>query len=89
MVLLALAYSDVFWVFTYVHSRYALCLLLLILFVDALDTKTRDISSVSSVNSLQSQYCKALHFLCIGEGGATNIRFAPVVPWAKASPAYS
>jgi hypothetical protein len=46
-------------VFTYVYSRYALCLLLQILLVAALDIKTRDVPTVSSINSLLSQYCKA------------------------------
>jgi hypothetical protein len=46
-------------VFTYVYSRYALRLLLQILLVAALDIKTRDVPTVSSVNSLLSQYCKA------------------------------
>jgi hypothetical protein len=59
-------------VFTYVYSRYALCLLLQILFVAALDIKMRDVLTVSSINSLLSQYCKASHFLqifmCWGEG---------------------
>jgi hypothetical protein len=61
-------------VFTYVYLRYASCLLLQILFVAALDIKTRDVPTVSSVNSLLSQYCKA------------TVRFAAVVPWAKAGP---
>jgi hypothetical protein len=60
-------------VFTYVYSRYALCLLLQILLVAALDIKTHDVPTVSSINSLLSQYCKASHFfckfLCIGGGG--------------------
>jgi hypothetical protein len=75
-------------VFTYVYSRYALCLLLQILFVAALDIKTRDVPSVGSVNSLLSQYCKASHFFLqiFIYGGAPTVRFAPVVPWAKAGP---
>jgi hypothetical protein len=60
-------------VFTYVYSRYALCLLLQILLVAALDIKTRDVPTVSPINS--SQYCKASHFfffckfLCTWGGG--------------------
>jgi hypothetical protein len=56
-----------------VYSRYVLCLLLQILLVSALDIKTRDVPTVSSVNSLLSQNCKDLHFLanfCVwGWGG--------------------
>jgi hypothetical protein len=54
-----------FWyvlVFTYVYSCYALRLLLQILFVAALDIKTRYVPTVSSINSVLSQYCKASHF---------------------------
>jgi hypothetical protein len=56
---------SLFWcvlAFTYVYSCYALCLLLQILFVAALDIKTRDVPTVSPINSLLSQYCKASHF---------------------------
>jgi hypothetical protein len=83
---------SLFWyvlVFTYVYPRYGLCLLLQILFVAALDIKTREVPTVSSVNSLLSQYCKAMHFLqifmCVCGGGVT-VRFAPVVQWAKTGP---
>jgi hypothetical protein len=72
-------------VFTYVYSRYALCLLLQILFVAALDIKTRDVPTVSSVNSLLSQYL-VLQFLQMsmyGGWGPPTFRFAPVVPWAQ------
>jgi hypothetical protein len=76
----------------YIYSRYALCLLLQILLVSALDIKTRDVPTVSSINSLLSQYGKASHFLCkflcMGEGAPT-VRFGPVVPWAKTGPADS
>jgi hypothetical protein len=75
LVVLDLAYSDVFWC-------YDLCLLLKILFVAALDIKTRDVPTVSSINSLLSQYCKASHifanFYVLGGGGAPTVRFAPV-----------
>jgi hypothetical protein len=76
-------------VFTYVYLRYALRLLLQILFVDALDIKMRDAHTVSSINSLLSQYCKTSHFFANfyvwgPGGGAPTVRFAPVVPWAKA-----
>jgi hypothetical protein len=68
---------------------YALCLLLQILFVAALDIKTRKVPTVSSINSLLSQYCKASHYFFgnfyVG-GGAPTVRFAPVVPWAKTGP---
>jgi hypothetical protein len=71
---------------------HALCLLLQILFVAALDIKTRDVPTVSSINSLLSQYCKAslffCKFLCMGGGGPPTVRFAPGVPWAKAGPGY-
>jgi hypothetical protein len=56
---------SLFWcvlVFTYVYSRYALCLLLQILLVAAIDIKTRDVPTVSSINWLLSQYCKASLF---------------------------
>jgi hypothetical protein len=72
-------------VFTYVYPRYALCLLLQILLVTALDIKTRDVPSVNPVNSLLSQYCKASHLLQIFmSGGAPTVRFDPAVPWVKA-----
>jgi hypothetical protein len=81
-------------VFTYVYSRYALCLLLQILLVSALDIKRRDAPTVSSINALLSQYCKAPHFFFLqifmygggGGGAAPTFRFAPFVPWAKADP---
>jgi hypothetical protein len=81
-------------VFTYVYSRYALCLLLQILLVAALDIKTRDVPAISSVNSLLSQYCKASQFCAnfyVPGGGlaAPTGRFAPVRPWAMAGPAYA
>jgi hypothetical protein len=56
---------SLFWcilVLTYVYSRYALCLLLQILFVATLDIKTRDVPTVSSINSSLSQYCKTWFF---------------------------
>jgi hypothetical protein len=48
-------------------------------------------------HSLLSQYCKASHFVVVvvifmyweGGGGAPNVRFAPVVPWAKTGPGYT
>jgi hypothetical protein len=62
LVVLALAYSDVFWcLHMYVHVMLYV-FLLQILFVVTLDIKTRDTPTVSSVNSLLSQYCKTLHF---------------------------
>jgi hypothetical protein len=57
--------------------------------VAALDIKTRDVPTVSSINSLLSQYCKALHFfwqIFMYRRGAPTVRFAPVVPWAKTGP---
>jgi hypothetical protein len=77
-------------VFTYVYSRYALCLLLQILLVAALDIKTRDVPTVSSINSLLSRCCKASQFFVANfyVGGGATVRFAPVVPWAKAGPAF-
>jgi hypothetical protein len=78
-------------VFTYVYSRYALCLLLQILFVAVLDIKTRDVpmlvNKLVAVTILQSFafFCKFL--CCTGGGrGAPTVRFAPVVPWAKTGP---
>jgi hypothetical protein len=79
----------------YVYSRYSLCLLLQILLTAALDIKTRDVPTVSSINSFLSQYCKAslyyffifCKFLC--RVGVPTVRFAPVFPWAKAGPAYT
>jgi hypothetical protein len=66
------------------ETRYTLCLLLQILFVAALDIKTRDVPTVSSINLLLSQYCKAslflAHFYVFGGGGAPTVRFAPVAP---------
>jgi hypothetical protein len=77
-------------VFIYVYSRYALCLLLQILFVAALDIKTRDVPTVNSITRCKNIaklhiFCK---FLCIGGEGAPTVRFALVVPWAKAGPGY-
>jgi hypothetical protein len=47
--------------------------LLQILLVAALDIKTRDVPTVSSINSLLSQYCKTSHFFAnfyvLGGGG--------------------
>jgi hypothetical protein len=80
-------------VFTYVYSRYALCLLLQILFVAALDIKLRNVPTVSSMNSLLLLYCKTslffANFYVHGGGGAPTVRFAPVVPWAKTGPDYT
>jgi hypothetical protein len=74
------------------YSRYALCLLLQILFVAALDIKTRDAPTVSSINSLLLQYCKIFAFFgqifMYGVGEVPTVRFAPAVPWAKAGPDY-
>jgi hypothetical protein len=88
LVALALAYSDVFWclhIEYYVYSRYALCLLLQILLVAALDIKTRDVPTVSSAVTILQSFAFFCKFLCTGGGGAT-VRFAPVVPWAKTGP---
>jgi hypothetical protein len=69
-------------VFTYVYSGYALCLLLQILLVAALDIKARDVPTVSSINSLLSQYCKTslffffCKFLCFLGGGGRRQLFA-------------
>jgi hypothetical protein len=55
------------------YSRYALCLLLQMLFVAALDIKTPDVPTVSSINSLLSQYGKASHVCAnfyVGRGGS-------------------
>jgi hypothetical protein len=88
---------SLFWcvlVLTYVYSRYDLCLLLQILFVAALDIKTREVPTVSSIKSLLSQYCKASLFFFLQifisqKGGrAPTVLFAPLVPWAEADPAH-
>jgi hypothetical protein len=62
------------------------------LLVAALDIKTRDVPTVSSTNSLLSQYRKASNFFFAifyvpPGGGAPTVRFAPVVLWAKTGPA--
>jgi hypothetical protein len=47
------------------------------------------VPTVSSINSLLSQYCKASHYFFgnfyVG-GGVPTVRFAPVVPWANTGP---
>jgi hypothetical protein len=50
----------------------------------------QDAPTVSSINWLLSQYCKASHFFAnfFFGGGAPTVRFAPVVPWAKTGPAW-
>jgi hypothetical protein len=69
--------------FTYVYSRYALCLLLQILFVAALDTKTR----ISSINLLLSQYCKASHiFANFYVLGGANCSLCPGFPMGTDRP---
>jgi hypothetical protein len=78
-------------VFTYVYSRYALCLLLQILFVVALDIKMRDVPTVSSINSCCHNIVKLRIFFAnfyVWVGGGATVSFAPVVLWAKAGPAY-
>jgi hypothetical protein len=77
LVVLALAYCDVFWcLHMHTYSRYTLCLFLQILFVASLDINTRDVPTISSINSLLSQYCKASHFFLqifmYGGGGAPS-----------------
>jgi hypothetical protein len=71
---------------------YALCLLLQILFVAALDIKIRDAPTLSSVNSLLSQYRKASHFflqifMYWGVGG--NCLLCPGCPMGKGQPCSS
>jgi hypothetical protein len=76
-------------VFTYVYSHYALRLLLQIFLVAASDIKTRDVPTVSSINLLLSQYCKASHFFANfyvwGFGGA-NCSLCPCCPMGKGRP---
>jgi hypothetical protein len=65
-----------------------------ILWVAALDIKMCDAPTVSLINSLLLQYCKALHFFANfyvlgGGGGAPTVCFAPGGPWAKAGPAHT
>jgi hypothetical protein len=66
--------------------------LLQILLVAALEIKTRYVPTViSSINSLLLQYCKASRFFVANFnvlGGGATVRFAPVVPWAKAGPVH-
>jgi hypothetical protein len=80
LVLLAIAYSDVF-LCLHMYIDVMLCLLLQILFTAALCINTSDITSVSSVNSLQSQYAKLRIFWkgFMYGGGAPNVHFAPAV----------
>jgi hypothetical protein len=60
------------------------------LLVAALDIKTRDVLTVSSINSLLSQDIKVSHFfanLCIeGGGGAANCSFYTGFPMGKRQP---
>jgi hypothetical protein len=78
--------------FTYVYSRYAWCFLLQILLVAALDIKTRDVPTVSPINSLLSQYCKASHFFFAnfyvlgGGGGGGKCLLCPGCPMGKDRP---
>jgi hypothetical protein len=69
-------------VLAYVYSGYALCLLLQILLVAALDIKTRDLTPLVqllvAVKILQVFFRKG--------GGAPTVRFAPVVLWTKTGP---
>jgi hypothetical protein len=78
---------SLFWcvlAFTYVYSRYALCLLLQMLFVSALDIKTRDAPTVSLIISLLSQYCKAsLLFANFYVRGGANYSLCPGCPMEK------
>jgi hypothetical protein len=71
------------------YSRYDLCLLLQILFVAALDIKTRDVLTFVEKTRCCHNIVK-LHifykFLC---RGPPTVRFVPVVPWAKAGPVYA
>jgi hypothetical protein len=73
-----------------IYSRYALCLLLQILLVAALDIKTRDVPTVSSINSLLSQYCKTSHFFLqifmYGGWGGANCLLCPGYPMGKGRP---
>jgi hypothetical protein len=70
--------------------KFTLCFMFMlqILFVAALDIKTRDAPTVGSINSLLSQYCKVSNIFCkfLCTGGAPTVRFAPVIPWAKTGP---
>jgi hypothetical protein len=81
---IGLAYSDVFWClcFMFIAANIVCCRLI---------HQDAQVPTVSSINSLLSQYCKASHY-CFGNfyvgGGAPTVRFAPVVPWAKTGPAY-
>jgi hypothetical protein len=65
------------------YIQVMICLLLEILLVAALDIKTREVPTVSSINSLLSQYCKAsLFFLQIfmyGVGGGRQLFTLPLL----------
>jgi hypothetical protein len=67
----------------YVYSRYALCLLLQILLVAALDIKTRDAPTVCSINTFLSQYCKASPFFFFFYRGGANCSLCPGCPMGK------
>jgi hypothetical protein len=61
--------------------------------VAALDIKTLDVPTVSSINSFLSQYCKASHFfasfyvLVVGGGGVgANCSLCPGCPMGKDRP---
>jgi hypothetical protein len=75
-------------VFTCVYLCYALCLLLQILFIATLEIKTRNAPTVSSINSLLSQYCRALNFFCkfYVQGGCRNCSLCPSCPMGKGQP---
>jgi hypothetical protein len=63
--------------------------LLQILLVAALDIKTPDVPTVSSINSLLSQYCKAWYFFAnfyVGGGGGANCSLCPGCPMGKDRP---
>jgi hypothetical protein len=56
-----------------------------------LDIKTRDVPTISSINSLLSQYCKNSHFFANfyvlgGVGGGANCSLCPGCPMGKGRP---
>jgi hypothetical protein len=87
LVVLALAYSDVFW---WLHMFFHVMLHVYFCKYWHQDIKMPMypllFNKLIAVTILQSFAIFFCIFLCRG-GGAPTVRFAPVVPWAKASPA--
>jgi hypothetical protein len=90
LVVLVLAYSDVFW---RLHM-YMLCFMFIAANIVGCRLRHQDarcthrssnkIVAATKLQSIAFFFCK---FLCAGRGGAPTVRFAPVVPSAKTGPA--